>query len=50
MLSDIPNDPQLNLKCSLHELLAMLQKYANDLTVNMHQIIFKPYIVDLIIK
>jgi DUF438 domain-containing protein len=38
MLSDIPNDPLLNLeKCSLHELLAMLHKYANDSTINMHQ-------------
>jgi hypothetical protein len=37
-------------KCSLHELLTMLQKYASGSLINMHQEGFGSYIVDIMIK
>ena len=38
MLSDKINEPLLDLdKCSLNELITLLQKFANDSSFNVHQ-------------
>jgi hypothetical protein len=51
MLSEIYNESSINLDtCTLNELLTMLQKYAKDPSMNMHQQGFGSYIVDLVIK
>ena len=45
------NGSSINLDtCTLHELLHMLQKYAKDPSINMHQQGFGSYIADLVIK
>ena len=50
MLTEI-NDPLINLeKCSLHELIEVLQKIANDPTFNVHQAGFGLYIANHVLK
>jgi hypothetical protein len=50
MLSDNVNEPLLNLdKCSLNELINILQNFANDLPFNVHQIGFGSYIANHVI-
>jgi hypothetical protein len=51
ILSDTPNDSLLNLdKYSLYELMVILQKYANDRSINVHQASFGSYIDDHVLK
>ena len=50
MLSET-KEPLLDLdKCSLHELINILQKFANDPTFNVHQAGFGSYIANYVIK
>jgi hypothetical protein len=51
MLSDNVNEPLLNLdKCSLNELINILQNFANDPSFNVHQTRFGSYIANHVIK
>jgi hypothetical protein len=51
MLSDNVNEPLLNLdKCSLSELINILQNFANDPSFNVHQTRFGSYIANHVIK
>jgi hypothetical protein len=51
MLSDNVNEPLLNLdKCSLSELINILQNFANDPSFNVHQTGFGSYISNHVIK
>jgi hypothetical protein len=51
MLSDHINKPLLDLdKCSLNELINILQSFANDPSFNVHQTGFGSYIANHIIK
>jgi hypothetical protein len=51
MLSDNVNEPLLNLdKCSLNELINILQNFANDLFFNVYQTGFGSYIANHVIK
>jgi hypothetical protein len=51
MLSDNVNEPLLNLdKCSLNELVNILQNFANDPYFNIHQAEFGSYIANHVIK
>ena len=50
MLSEV-HDPLINLeKCSLHELIEILQKFASDPTCNVHQAGFGSYIANHVLK
>ena len=50
MLSEV-HDPLIDLeKCSLHELLEVLQKIASDPTCNVHQAGFGSYIANHVLK
>jgi hypothetical protein len=51
MLSDNINEPLLDLdKCSLNELINILQSFANDPSFNVHQTGFESYISNHVIK
>ena len=51
MLSDKITEPLLDLdKCSLHELISLLQKFANDPSFNVHQAGFGSYIANHVLK
>jgi hypothetical protein len=51
MLSDNVNEPLLNLgKCSLNELINILQNFANDPSFNVYQTRFGSYIANHVIK
>ena len=51
MLSDKITEPLLDLdKCSLHELISLLQKIANDPSFNVHQAGFGSYIANHVLK
>jgi hypothetical protein len=51
MLFDNVNEPLLNLeKCSLSELINILQNFANDPSFNVHQTGFGSYIANHVIK
>jgi hypothetical protein len=51
MLFDNVNEPLLNLdKCSLSELINILQDFANDPSFNVHQTGFGSYIANHVIK
>jgi hypothetical protein len=51
MLSDNIKEPLLDLdKCSLNELINILQSFANDPYFHVHQIIFGSYIANHVIK
>jgi hypothetical protein len=51
MLSDNVNEPLLNLdKCSLSELINVLQNFANDPSFNVLQTGFRSYIANHVIK
>ena len=51
MLSDKIAEPLLDLdKCSLHELISLLQKFANDPSFNVHQAGFGSYIANHVLK
>ena len=51
MLSDKIVEPLLDLdKCSLHELIALLQKFASDSSINVHQAGFGSYIANHVLK
>jgi hypothetical protein len=46
MLSEI-REPLLDLdKCSLHELIDILEKFSKDPTINVHQVGFGSYIAN----
>ena len=50
MLSEV-HDPLINLeKCSLHELINVLQKFASDPSCNVHQAGFGSYIANHVLK
>ena len=50
MLSEV-HDPFINLeKCSLHELIEVLQKFASYPTCNVHQAGFGSYIANHVLK
>lgn len=50
MLSEA-KDPLLDLdKCSLHGLIAILEKFSKDSTLNVHQAGFGSYIANYVIK
>ena len=50
MLSEV-HDPFINLeKCSLHELIEVLQKFASDPTCNIHQAGFGSYIANHVLQ
>ena len=50
ILSEV-REPLLDLdKCSLHELIAILEKFSKDPTINVHQAGFGSYIANYIIK
>ena len=50
MLSEV-NGPFINLeKCSLHELIEVLQKFASDPTCNVHQAGFGSYIASHVLQ
>jgi hypothetical protein len=50
MLSE-SREPLLDLdKCSLHELVAILEKFAKDPTINVNQVGFGSYIANFVIK
>ena len=50
MLSEV-HDPLINLeKCSLHELIEVLQKIARDPTCNVHQAGFGSYIASHVLQ
>jgi hypothetical protein len=51
MLSDNIKEPLLNIdKCSLNELINILQSFANDPSFNVHQTGFGSYIANHVIK
>jgi hypothetical protein len=51
MLSDNTNEPLLDLdKCSFHEIINILQSFANDPSFNVHETIVGSYIANLVIK
>jgi len=51
MLSEVNTEPLLDLdKCSLHELLSLLQNYAKDPSINIHQAGFGSYIANHVLK
>jgi hypothetical protein len=51
MLSDNIKEPLLDLdKCSLNELINILQSFANDPSFNVHQTDFGSYIANHVIK
>jgi hypothetical protein len=51
MLSDNIKEPLLDLdKCSLNELIDILQSFANDPSFNVHQTNFGSYIANYVIK
>jgi hypothetical protein len=51
MLSDNVNEPLLNLdKCSLNELINILQNFSNDPSLNVQQTGFRSYIANHVIK
>jgi hypothetical protein len=51
MLPDNVNEPLLHLdKCSLNELINILQNFSNDPSFNVHQTGFGSYIVNHVIK
>jgi hypothetical protein len=51
MLSDNIKEPLLDLdKCSLNELINILQSFANDPSFNVHQTTFGSYIANHVIK
>lgn len=51
MLNDTITEPLLDLdKCSLNELISILQKFANDPSVNVHQAGFGSYIANHVLK
>jgi hypothetical protein len=51
MLSDNIKEPLLDLdKCSLNELISILQIFANDPSFNVHQTGFGSYIANHVIK
>jgi hypothetical protein len=51
MLNDNIKEPLLDLdKCSLNELINILQRFANDPFVNVHQTGFGSYIDNHVIK
>jgi hypothetical protein len=44
-------EPSLDIyKCSLHELIAILEKFSKDPTINVHQAGFGSYIANYVIK
>jgi hypothetical protein len=50
MLSEV-REPLLDLeKCSLNELIAILEKFATDPTINVNQAGFGSYIANYVIK
>jgi hypothetical protein len=50
MISDV-REPSVDLdKCSLHDLLAILEKFSQDPTINVHQAGFGSYIANYVIK
>ena len=50
MLSEV-HDPFINLeKCSLHELMEVLKKFASDPTCNVHQVGFGSYIASHVLQ
>ena len=50
MLSEI-HDPLINLqKCSLHEIIEVIQKFASETTCNVHQAGFGSYIANHVLK
>ena len=51
MLSDTITEPLLDLdKCSLHELMSILQNIAKDPSINVHQAGFGSYITNHVLK
>jgi hypothetical protein len=51
MLSDNIKEPLFDLdKCSLNELMNILQSFVNDPSFNVHQTIFGSYIANHVIK
>jgi hypothetical protein len=51
MISDNVNEPLINLdKCSLSELINILQNFANNPSFNVHQTGFGSYIANHVIK
>jgi hypothetical protein len=51
MLSNNIREPLLDLdKCSLNELINILQNFANDPSLNVHQTIFGSYVANHVIK
>jgi hypothetical protein len=51
MLSDIISEPLCDLdKCSLHELINLLQKFASDPSFNIHQAGFGSLIANHVLK
>jgi hypothetical protein len=51
MTSNNVNEPLLNLdKCSMNEIINILQNFANDPSFNVHQTIFGSYIANHVIK
>jgi hypothetical protein len=49
MLSEV-SEPLLDIyKCSLHELIAILEKFSKDSTINVHQAGFGSYIANYVI-
>jgi hypothetical protein len=51
MLSDNIKEPLLDLdKCSLNELINIVQSFANDPSFNVHQTSFGSYIANHVIK
>jgi hypothetical protein len=51
MISDNVNEPLLNLdKCSMNEIINILQNFANDPSFNVHQTRFRSYIANHVIK
>jgi hypothetical protein len=50
ILSEV-KDPLLDLeKCSLHELISILQKFASDPSINANQVGFGSYIANHVLK
>jgi hypothetical protein len=50
MLSET-KEPLLDLdKCSLNELINILQKFSNEPSINVHQVCFGSYIANYVIK